>query len=138
MEFSHVLDFFRGPLVQEVDSSGNLNPMLLAFATEGYRIQSQYLGIPDRWGYFSPGTPRLQVHEAASLRMAVLFTTFFLLPIETFAVVNSRGMGAHTLAKVALLAFVNVLFFGADWAIRLMSFRREPGFRWDDWKPRQD
>ncbi|KAI0136371.1 hypothetical protein BJ170DRAFT_601493 [Xylariales sp. AK1849] len=43
-----------------------LNPVHLAIANRGYWIQSHILHIPDRLGFFSPGSPRLQVHEGAS------------------------------------------------------------------------
>ena len=46
---------------------GRLNPVRLAVATRGYWIQSHVLHIPDRFGWFSPGPPRLQVHQATSL-----------------------------------------------------------------------
>ncbi|RYP65286.1 hypothetical protein DL770_009032 [Monosporascus sp. CRB-9-2] len=40
-----------------------LNPYYLAVATRAYWIQSHILRIPDRFGFFSPGPPRLQVLE---------------------------------------------------------------------------
>ena len=44
--------------------NGQLNPLHLTVATTGYRIQSRTLQIPDRFGFFSSGPPRLQVHES--------------------------------------------------------------------------
>jgi hypothetical protein len=41
----------------------SLNPVRLAIARRGYLIQSDILHIPDRFGYFSPGPPRLQAFE---------------------------------------------------------------------------
>ena len=52
---------FAGEIV-----NNQLNSLRLAIATTGYRIQSCTLQIPDRFGFFSPGPPRLQVFEGLS------------------------------------------------------------------------
>lgn len=59
-----------------------INPYSLAVSTSGYRVQSQVLHIPDRFGYFSPGPPSVQVKEGA-------FVTFL-----TIALSVANFMGA--------------------------------------------
>lgn len=138
MAFSRVRKFSREYMAEEVDSSGNLNPKLLAIATEGYRIQSQYLGILDSWGYFSRGSPRLQVHQAAGFMASATLMAFFLLPCEGPIFVLALGKDIHMLRKLAAFAILNGWFVGLVWLTELSSRRRVAGFRWRDWKPRQD
>ena len=59
--------FFAGPVI-----NGELNPAALTFGQAGYRIQSQKLHIPDRFGWFAPGPPRLQVYDALDFVYTVL------------------------------------------------------------------
>jgi len=51
---------FAGEIVDN-----RLNPVHVAIATTGFRIQSGTLHIPHRIDFFSFDSPRLQVHEAA-------------------------------------------------------------------------
>ncbi|KAK6954768.1 hypothetical protein Daesc_004737 [Daldinia eschscholtzii] len=49
---------------EDVIHNNTLNPVRLAVGARCYRIQSRLLRIPDRYGIFSPGPPRLQVYQA--------------------------------------------------------------------------
>ncbi|RYP80877.1 hypothetical protein DL769_002255 [Monosporascus sp. CRB-8-3] len=77
---NNILMAVKGLLGPEVLANVNnggvpsLNPYHIAIATGGYRIQSRVLNIPDRWDFFSPDPPRLQVHQGASF----LFMTLIL------------------------------------------------------------
>jgi hypothetical protein len=62
---------FAGQIV-----NNNLNPVLLAIGASCYRIQSHMLHIPDRFGFFSPSLPRLQVHRAGFF-LSMAWTSFF-------------------------------------------------------------
>jgi hypothetical protein len=66
-----VKGFFR---LQSMDYSHN--PIHLAVARQGYRIQSQKLHIPDRFGLFSPGPAFLQEHQGATLAKMIVVLGF--------------------------------------------------------------
>lgn len=51
-------------LYPQITGSNTLNPVLLALATRAHWIQAHVLHIPDRYGFFSPSPPRLQVWQA--------------------------------------------------------------------------
>ena len=44
---------------------GRLNQPRLALAIQCYWFQSRILRLPDRFGFFAPGPPRLQVEESS-------------------------------------------------------------------------
>lgn len=120
MAFSCVRKFFREYMTpEEVDSRGNLNPKLLAITTKSYRIQSQDLGIPDSWGFFSHGSPRLQVCQAARFITAATFMGFVILPSQGLLFVLTLDRGVHTLGKLAIFAACNVWFVCLAWLIEL-------------------
>ena len=52
---------------------GHLNHVHLALATQCYWTQSRIFCIPDRFGFFSPGPPRLQAEESALFIIVVFF-----------------------------------------------------------------
>lgn len=54
--------------------NNQLNPLYLAIATTGYRIQSNTLHVPEYFGLFSSGPPRLQVHQATVFVVMVIAT----------------------------------------------------------------
>ncbi|EQB58403.1 hypothetical protein CGLO_01351 [Colletotrichum gloeosporioides Cg-14] len=47
----------------EIGADYRLNTAHLAIATRGYYIQTEIFRIPERFGVFSPGPPRLQAHQ---------------------------------------------------------------------------
>lgn len=59
---SNILAISQGDWAGQIVNNP-LNPLNLTIATTEYRIQSRTLQIPDRFGFFSPGPPRLQVHD---------------------------------------------------------------------------
>ena len=60
---SNILTTAKGVFAGKIVDNG-LNPLHLAIATTGFRIQSCTLHIPNRIYFFSPGPPRLQGDEA--------------------------------------------------------------------------
>lgn len=54
---------------------------LIAIATRGYKIQSQILRIPDRWGFFSKESRDLRIKEAF-LFVALIIMKCFSCPPE--------------------------------------------------------
>lgn len=102
----------RACLAAEVIDN-RLNPAQLAISSYGYWVQSQLLHIPDRTGFFSPGPPRLQVHEAAAL----VFVVF--------------SLGSTFQLQVLIV----ILLQGKPF---MWGTRRVPGYEWDDWKMRTE
>ena len=65
------IEDFLGPSVID----GRLNHVRLALATWCYWIHSRIFRIPDRFGFFSLGPPRLQVEESYIFVVVVFFTS---------------------------------------------------------------
>ena len=84
-DIAYAIRMFYGP--QSVHNV--LNPVLLAVGSRGYLIQSRTLHIPDRYGYFSPGSPRLQVSQAFHLAFWTLILGIPLI-LELFNLLMSR------------------------------------------------
>ncbi|KAH7113258.1 hypothetical protein B0J11DRAFT_146211 [Dendryphion nanum] len=134
---SKIITIIRGVFAGEIVDN-NLNEHLLAAAKTGYRIQSQVLKIPTRFGFFSPGPPRLQVNEAyacAVLLFGIGFTTvyscFIVLWIKIRGIPNASRMAA-------VLAVIQTMVIILHWVLACTSKRRAPGFVWEDWKERAD
>lgn len=67
-----IVEAIKGLFSPQIATDSRLNPHHLALATRGYRIQSRVLHVPDRYGIFSPGPPRLQVHEGSTFFVMIL------------------------------------------------------------------
>jgi len=134
---SNILIVTKGSFPGEIVDN-RLNPVHLAIATTGFRVQSGQLHIPHRIGFFSPGNPRLQVHEAASL-IFLMFTScfaivsggFVIFVIRLYGLPNSLKAGAVMLSMIIAQAI-------AIWVIVCCDRRRVPGYDWGDWKLRKD
>ena len=118
--------------------NNQLNPRLLSVATTGYRVQSHTLQIPDRFGVFSSGPPRLQVHQAFDFIVLVTWTCLNLI-FATFLVFLGILYGRPTcrnLGAAYVLIMIAEAFF--LWFVSLHDRHRVPGYEWKDWKLRMD
>jgi len=134
-----ILDALAGALSSQVTASKTLNPVHLAIATRGYWIQSQILCIPNRYGFFSPGPPRLQVYQAflsiALLVMIVLDIFLGALVVLLIALKpNNKPIWKFVVVMVAYVGSV----VAAIWVLECYSKHRAPDYEWDDWKLRKD
>ena len=114
---------------------GLLNPSLLAVATAGHHIQSQILGIPHRWGFFSPGLPRLQVFEAQLSIIAFLLNCLTPMVLFTLSLLLGLPTGKTLGFLIGELVIPISLKF---WSLAVYSPRRKPDYEWKDWKPQND
>ena len=118
--------------------NNQLNPLHLAIATTGYRIQSCTLQIPDRLGFFSPGPPPLQAHQGGSFICLVCWycMVIFFGAVLTFL---SRGRGLPAFQKMGVICLMIMvpcsLIF---WYAAVNDRHRAPGYEWEDWKLRKD
>jgi hypothetical protein len=135
--FSNIIAIIEGVFAGEIINN-RLNPLRLAIATTGYRIQSRTLYIPDRIGFFSSGPPRLQVHEATCfivLVMASCFTIvsggFLVFLLRLWAMPNLLKLSAAILSWTVAQAVIM-------WITACYDRRRTPGYDWKDWKLRKD
>ena len=120
---------FAGEIV-----NNRLNPIHLAIAITGYRIQSRTLYIPDQIGFFSSGPPRLQVHEAAVFIFLIIgscisiilggFIVFF---VKLYELPNPLKLGAVMLSVIVIQIII-------VWVSVCCDRRRTPGYDWEDWK----
>jgi hypothetical protein len=115
-----------------------LNPVHLAVARHGYWIQLHILHIPDRFGFFSSGPPRLQAYEGASFAtlvicygLLIIWGGFSVLLLNIGGFPNTRLM--MTVMAVALVtSMVPIL------GLARFGRRRAPDYDWGDWKLRNE
>lgn len=134
---SNILTIAKGVFAGEIVDH-HLNPVHLAIATTGFRIQARTLHIPHRIDFFSPGPPRLQVHEAASFIIlmfgfcfGIVSGCFVIFVIRLCGLPNALKGGAVMLSMIIAQAVV-------IWVIVCCDPRRIPGYDWGDCKLRKD
>ena len=137
MFLSSILAILKQALAGQIVNN-QLNPLHLNIATTGYRIQSQTLKTPDRFGFFSPGPPRLQVHEGLYFLIMLGWIGLNVI-FNAFSVFVCRLAGLSTCQKLgaayALTMIPGVVLF---WIGAVCDRRRAPGYEWGEWKVRTD
>ncbi|KAF2498881.1 hypothetical protein BU16DRAFT_308438 [Lophium mytilinum] len=116
---------FAGQIVND-----HLNPIHLAIATNGYRIQSQTLHIPDRIGFFSSGPPRLQVYQASMFFLLIMGPCYSIISAAFVVFVVRR----NSIKIAAFMLSITVAQTIAIWALVCFDRHRAPGYEWEDWK----
>lgn len=117
-----------------------LNPFhrALDVGNKVYWIQSQILCIPDRYGFFSPGPPPLQRHQACTFiafSVPMIFGFFTLASIIVYFRVAKPDHDHPPLWGVFLVfIFVTVPFWAVVWVMNLYDKRRAPDYQWEDQK----
>lgn len=124
---------FLGPGI----SNGRLNPVYLAIVTRGYWIQSHVLHIPDRFGFFSSGPPRLQVHQSASFAFLTVGVAFSIV-WGPLTVLLAKLMGRPISRLAGAMGFLQIAVVAVIWALACFDHRREPDYDWGDWKLRKE
>jgi hypothetical protein len=120
---------------QVLSDPPRLNPLFVPLGTNAYRIQSQTLGIPDHWGMFSAGPPRLQAYEAGTF-LTMCFCLLYNLFLATFTLTICWLARTKNFWWIALSTYA--LVGGAAACLWMISCertgRRAPGYVWEDWK----
>ncbi|RYP07058.1 hypothetical protein DL764_002749 [Monosporascus ibericus] len=135
-----VLKVVKGLLSPQIIDN-RLNPYHLAVATRAYWIQSHILRIPDRFGFFSPSPPRLQVHQSDWLIILVtmfgvlLCTAFFL--SGTVALLYRLGERPVPTLLGPMVA-LTVVTMASLWVLQCFDPRRALDYDWRDWKVRKE
>ncbi|RFU73380.1 hypothetical protein TARUN_8877 [Trichoderma arundinaceum] len=114
-----------------------LNPVHVAIASKGHQFQSRVLHIPDRFGLFSPGPPRLQAAEGFQVVFMSCILGFVSLP-AVVAVLLARLKGRPVLLLalgLAAMIFSTAIFF---WVGVCSDRRRSPDYDWGEWKLRTE
>ena len=126
---------FAGQIIND-----RLNPFHLALASNGYRVQSRTLRIPDRYGFFSPGPPRLQVYEAVDFITMICCIAIILVfnALMVFASRLDRLPPPKPLGSAALFLGMNLFVVIIFWIVAIHDRHRAPGYEWTDWKMRKD
>ena len=119
---------------QILSNPPRLNPAYLSFANTAYRIQSQTLGIPDRFGIFSAGPPRLRVWEAEILLtfgvLLLLIGVYLLCMIFLFWMMGAKKLRMFASCCIGAYVAQVVLF----WMLNMQrTGRRAPDYVWEDW-----
>ncbi|KDN66254.1 hypothetical protein CSUB01_06769 [Colletotrichum sublineola] len=79
--------------------NNQLNPVHLAIGIRCYQIQTEILGIPEQYGLFSSGPPRLQVLQGSTipfLYFTVVFQTVLAFSYDWEAVLASSPRRAQS------------------------------------------
>ena len=107
-----------------------LNPWHLNLAASAYRIQAYTLQIPDRFGFFLPGPPRLQVYQAAMF-MILFFMTCVSLILVTAMFSFFCLVRLPNLLQLAFLCYsMPVGLFCRCWILSWGDRTRAPGYEW--------
>jgi hypothetical protein len=134
-----ILDVITMAFSPQVNAYKTLNPVHLTFATKGYWIQSHILCIPDRYGFFSPGPPRLQVHQgflSNVLLLMIVCDIFF--GLATVFWMSSKPDHKPIWKVVVFMVAVVGGVVATIWVMECYGKRRAPNYEWDDWKQRND
>ncbi|KAF3056629.1 hypothetical protein GL218_06584 [Daldinia childiae] len=115
-----------------------LNPVRLAVGIECYRVQSQILRIPDRYGIFSAGPAQLQVYQAGRC-MVLFFSLAYLNAVAwTPAIVLLAFLGGDARRAALAVGAMEGLVVAAFWIAMCSDRRRRVGFVWGDWNGKRD
>ncbi|KAI1132418.1 hypothetical protein F5Y10DRAFT_261125 [Nemania abortiva] len=119
---------------QVVDNQ--LNPIHLSLGVRGYQIQSA-LRIPERWGIFSAGPPRLQAYEGQAFVIACSMLAYTVVHVTflSYILFKYGKLNGPVFAVILgmIIASVAVTYYGLN-----SPRQRAPGYVWDDWKMGQE
>ncbi|RYP32207.1 hypothetical protein DL767_005363 [Monosporascus sp. MG133] len=136
----NVLKAVKGLLSPQIIDN-RLNPCHLAVATRAYWIQSHILRIPDRFGFFSPGPPRLQVYQSVWFTFLVvmfgflLCTAFFIWGAVVMLYRLEERPAPTLLGPMVALTVVTI---ASLWVLECFDRHRAPDYDWGDWKVRKE
>jgi len=116
--------------------NNRLNPVYLAVATSGYRIQSQTLHIPDRFGFFASSPPRLQVEEGAAFAHMVFMICYAIMTWCFVASLASPNARLFALAMVFVAMEIGIISF--VWYMMCTKASRQPNYVWKDWDEKKE
>ena len=118
---------------------GQLNPVHLTIAAHGYRMQSSVLHIPDRFGFFSPGLPRLQAFQGALFGL-VSFHLGITCMLGACIIIWVRARGDPTLALATAMLLIVVGVAALVWIMSCHDRRHLPDYDWgsEDGKLRKE
>ncbi|KAK2020600.1 hypothetical protein LX32DRAFT_716363 [Colletotrichum zoysiae] len=119
---------------QVVDN--RLNPVHLAIGIRCYQIQTEILGIPEQYGLFSSGPPRLQVFQGSFVPV-LYFTIVFPVVVATVFVKYENKYKEKWPWMMASITGM-VILCAAFWYLLCTDARRAPDYEWNDWRPHND
>lgn len=124
----------------EVDSNGILDQEMLALAIYCFRVQSETLRVQERWGFFSSGHPRLQVHEAVFFAFFAwtMLSTGFLQVLLFLLIAYADRADADLFQLFALFFWLDIGVVAIFWLCAVYGVRRKADYRWFDWNIRQE
>lgn len=91
------------------------------------------MGIPDRFGFFSPDPPPLQEFQGAT----VAFLLFALVSITFWSVLLVlliKARGRPILGVIGMIVGMILAFVGMVWILGCCDRRCAPDDDWGDWK----
>lgn len=134
-----IFDFIITLFSDQVTASNSLNPAHLAIATKGYWIQLSLLGIPDQYGFFSRGPPRLQVFQGFYLTIICIWMICVICSGAFLAFIVSMNPNHEPIWKLILFMMTCTIgILALIWVEQCLHDRRSPDYVWEDWKARQE
>ncbi|KAH0441457.1 hypothetical protein CcaCcLH18_02020 [Colletotrichum camelliae] len=116
---------------------GQLNPTYLAVAARGYHIQSSVLRIPDRYGWFTPGSPRLQCRQGAAMSL-YLFLVVFLTALYDYTLFRLKYVHKRRTEEMEWMFGISLaIVVFLPWLAMYHDPRRAPDYEWKDWGNRR-
>ncbi|KAJ0163435.1 Extracellular metalloprotease [Colletotrichum tanaceti] len=113
-----------------------LNPVHLAIGICGYRVQTELLGIPEQYGFFSSGPPRLQVSQGNMFPAFIALSAFPV--VAPLVAILFFGTKNKEFWPIMGMVAISIGTGGFLWWLECTDFRRAPGYEWDDWKIHKD
>ncbi|TQN68037.1 Extracellular metalloprotease [Colletotrichum shisoi] len=113
-----------------------LNPVHLAIGIRCYQIQTEVLGIPEQYGLFSSGPPRLQVLQGSTIPTLYLSIAFPVV-VLVVAMLFLRNENTNMWPLMSLIACA-IIIYVLLWYMFCVDPRRAPDYEWNDWQPHRD
>lgn len=126
---------FLKKLFDPVMIDGEVNPAQLAFGARGYHIQTKTLHIPERFGFFSSGPPRLQARQGFCLIFILLLCVSFyaLCFVLLFMLwVQGRPVKFEGLGGAGMIGAAPLVCFPLGWISSCLDPARSPDYEWPD------
>ncbi|KAK1853901.1 hypothetical protein CCHR01_03439 [Colletotrichum chrysophilum] len=136
MSIAATLKQIFGP---EIRDNNRLNTAHLAIATRGYHIQTEILHIPERFGIFSSGPPRLQAHQGFLFVIQMVLMAIWGVPAAFGLLLlryTDRELPMAPFVKYFGLMFLSMI--GMLWVGACLNKRRAPDYDWGERKVHQE
>ncbi|KAH7328093.1 hypothetical protein B0I35DRAFT_416540 [Stachybotrys elegans] len=129
-----ILRYIFALLISSITNDSPWARFFYAIGARCYEIQSQQLHIPDQYGVFSAGPPRLQSKQALAFACMVMVRVCILYPAAVLMLYMAYISKGINYRYVAAYLAADVAFIAISWAIAILSPNRTLGCNSGDQK----